>query len=182
VGSGAGRIEQAVRAHLAGRDNVGRGITISLNLVASRLGWDDRSLTRSQRSSIPRAIHRVIGDHPGWQRECSRASQGREYRNVRFYFAPAEDLRASEAKKLALDTIAQRPVSRRQRTKDRAAKRQRSADLADRQQLLAELATMAGRPIPANATESYTLDELRGLIETMAWFRTTQETARAAGT
>jgi hypothetical protein len=137
MSSGAGRVEQAVRAQLGDR-----GTSISLGLVAYRLGWNQLELTRSQRSSILRAIHRVIEGHPGWQGRCSRRSHGREYSNVEFIFMPPktgrrpngkswgrleDGLTDAERSRLAAKSVMQRPVSRRQRAKDRAIRTAKEA-------------------------------------------------------
>jgi hypothetical protein len=116
-----------------------------LDSVAKQLGWNGRQrsartdpdgtwhaggfdrweLTRSQRSSILRAIHRVIDGQPGWVRECRRRSPEREYSNVTFEFMPAERHTMSQNKRVRLATksVVQRPLSQRQQAKDRAARR-----------------------------------------------------------
>jgi hypothetical protein len=134
VGSGAGRVEQAVRAQIAAAS----WPSISVWHVASDLGWGTdrivdaesgaslRDYTRSQYASILRAIHRVIDGQPGWKRVCRRRNRDGEGGGVEFVFTPPPDpsrlyMPRAEALKLMRASINQRPVSRRQRAKHRAA-------------------------------------------------------------
>jgi hypothetical protein len=102
--------------------------------VAGALGWtgrlipnehrfERRELTRAERSSILRAIHRVIDNAPGWKRECHRRSPGSEYSDVSFSFRHPDETSQAEGHKLALANLMQRPVTRRQQAEVRRARK-----------------------------------------------------------
>jgi hypothetical protein len=124
VSTGAGRVERAIRALLAESQTGGCATSIDARDVASRLGWGEQipggfvELTRSQQSSILRALRRVLADQPGWERRFYG-------HRVRFIYWHPDWVGPSKGRKLAAAATMQRPISQRQQVKDRAAHRRR---------------------------------------------------------
>jgi hypothetical protein len=116
MSTGAGRVERAVRAALTSRRSGAPYASIDAEDVAHQLGWGRRrggsvELTRSQRSSILRALRRVLAGQPGWERHFIDGHR------VSFVYQHPDGMGPIKAHKLAAAATMQRPLSQRQQAR-----------------------------------------------------------------